>query len=297
MIDDKFLVGHVTDEANGTGVTVILAKDGAVGGVSVRGAAPGTRETDLLSPVNAVQIVHAVVLAGGSAFGLDAASGVMKYLHEEGVGFQAGQHIVPIVTSAIIFDLNCKKFAFPDQQMGYEAAQKATSNNFLQGSIGAGCGATIGKMLGADAASKGGLGIASLQLKDGVTITAIVVVNALGDVYDEVGEFLAGVKHPDHLSSVDLLLAGSQTEDLAGQNTTIGCILTNAKLTKAEANKLADISHDGLAMCIKPVHTSFDGDTMFALSSNEIDSDFLILQTACVQVVQQAIINSIKHAV
>ncbi|MCL2560492.1 MAG: P1 family peptidase [Turicibacter sp.] len=294
MINDKFLIGHATDEENGTGVTVILAKEGAVGGVSVRGAAPGTRETDLLNPVNAVQTVHAVVLAGGSAFGLDASSGVMKYLHEQGVGFQAGKHIVPIVTSAIIFDLNYKRFAFPDQLMGYEAAKNASVNNVLQGHIGAGCGATVGKILGPDSAGKGGLGMASMQLKEGVTVTAIVVTNALGDIYDEKGEFLAGVKHPDQRSSIDLLLAGAQTEDLAGQNTTIGCVLTNAKLSKSEVNKLADISHDGLALSIKPVHTAFDGDTMFALSSNEVDVDFLILQTACVQVVQQAIVNSVK---
>ena len=296
MINNKFLIGHATNEIDGTGVTVILAKEGAVGGVSVRGAAPGTRETDLLNPVNSVQTVHAVVLAGGSAFGLDASSGVMKYLHEQGIGFLAGKHIVPIVTSAIIFDLNYKNFAFPDQKMGYQAAQKAISNNFLQGNIGAGSGATIGKMLGADLSSKSGLGIASLHLADGVIIVAIVVVNAFGDIYNEKGEFLAGIKHPDHLSTVDLLLAGSTLADLSGQNTTIGCILTNAKLTKSEANKLADISHDGLALGIKPVHTSFDGDTMFALSSNEIDINFLTLQTACVQVVSQAIINSVQHS-
>ena len=292
---NKFLIGHETDLDNGTGVTVILAVDGAIGGVSVRGAAPGTRETDLLRPMNTVQHVHAVVLAGGSAFGLDASSGVMKYLHEQGIGFQAGAHIVPIVTSAVIFDLNYKNFAYPDGEMGYTAAKNATYDHTLQGNIGAGSGATIGKILGPDHASKGGLGIATLQLKDGVMITAVVVVNAVGDIYNNAGEFLAGVKHPSGRSTIDLLLDGASTHDILGQNTTIGCVLTNAKLTKEAANKLADIAHDGFALAIKPVHTTLDGDTMFALSSNEIETDFLTLQTACVQVVQQAIINAVSH--
>ena len=291
---NKFLIGHETDLDHGTGVTVILAKEGAIGGVSVRGAAPGTRETDLLRPMNTVQHVHAVVLAGGSAFGLDAASGVMKYLHEQKIGFQAGTHLVPIVTSAVIFDLNYKDFAYPDAQMGYIAAKNARCDHTLQGHIGAGCGATIGKILGPEHAAKGGLGSATLQLKEGVIITAIVIVNAVGDIYNHAGEFVAGVKHPKGLSTVDLLLDGAtNTHDVLGQNTTIGCILTNAKLTKEAVNKLADIAHDGLALAIKPVHTTFDGDTMFALSSNEVEADFLTLQTACVQVVQQAIINAV----
>ena len=293
MINNQFLIGHETDLKNGTGVTVILAKAGAVGGVSIRGAAPGTRETDLLRPMNTVQHVHAVVLAGGSAFGLDAASGVMNYLYQQGVGFQAGTHIVPIVTSAVIFDLNYKNFAYPDGQMGFAAAKNAYSENLSHGHIGAGCGATVGKILGPNLASKGGLGIATLQLKDGVIITAILVVNALGDVYNTTGEFLAGLKHPNGLSTVEILLEEAQSYDFAGQNTTIGCILTNAKLTKEEVNKLADIAHDGLALTIKPVHTAFDGDTLFALSSDEIKTDFLALQTACVQVVGQAIINAV----
>ena len=294
MVNHKFLIGHKTDLENGTGVTVILAKDGAIGGVSVRGAAPGTRETDLLRPMNTVQHVHAVVLAGGSAFGLDAASGVMNYLHQQGVGFEAGSHIVPIVPAAVIFDLNYKNFAYPNQQMGYEAAKHAHHDNFSQGNIGAGCGATVGKILGPEQASKGGLGTATLQLKDGVIITAIMVVNALGDVYDNQGRFLTGLKHPDGLSTVDVLLEDVNTYNFAGQNTTIGCVLTNAKLSKEEANKLADIAHDGLALNIRPVHTSFDGDTIFALSSDDIQTDFLTLQTACVQVVGQAIMNAIS---
>ena len=290
---NKFLIGHETDLENGTGVTVILAMDGAIGGVSVRGAAPGTRETDLLRPMNTVQHVHGVVLAGGSAFGLDASAGVMTYLHEQGVGFKVEPHIIPIVSSAVIFDLSYKNFAYPDAQMGYAAAKNATCNNNLQGNIGAGCGATIGKILGPDHASKGGLGFATRHLKNGIIITAIIVVNAIGDIYNKAGEFIAGVKHPNGQSTVDLLLDGVDAHNVLGQNTTIGCILTNAKLTKEAANKLADIAHDGLALAIKPVHTTFDGDTIFALSSNEVEVDFLTLQTACVQVVQQAIINTV----
>ena len=294
MINNKFLIGNETDLENGTGVTVILARDGAIGGVSIRGGAPGSRETDLLRPMNMIQHVHAVVLAGGSAFGLDAASGVMSYLHEQGVGFKAGDHIVPIVTSAVIFDLNYKNFAYPDQQMGYKAAKNAYFENFTQGNIGAGCGATVGKILGPAMASKGGLGIATLCLKNDVTITAVIVVNAFGDIYNEKGEFLTGIKHPDGLSTIDILLEEVNLYDFSGQNTTIGCILTNAKLTKEAANKLADIAHNGLALSIKPVHTSFDGDTMFTLSSNEIETDFLTLQAACVQVVGQAIMNAVS---
>lgn len=293
MINNKFLIGHTTDSENGTGVTAILAPAGAIGGVSVRGSAPGTRETDLLRPTNTVQEVHGLVLTGGSAFGLDAASGVMKYLHEQGIGFKAGTHIVPIVPSAVIFDLNYKKFAHPDQKMGYLAAQNATSNNDLQGNIGAGTGATVGKILGPANASKGGLGIATLELKDGVMITAVVVVNAFGDIYNEKGEFLKGINDFSGRTTIDILLSEKNTCDFSGQNTTIGCILTNAKLTKEMVNKLADISHNGLAVTIKPVHTIFDGDTMFALSSNEIETDFLTLQVACTKVVQQAVINAV----
>jgi len=294
LINGKFLVGHEQDFDLGTGVTVIVAKEGAVGGVSVRGGAPGTRETDLLKPMNMVQNIHSVVLSGGSAFGLEASSGVMRYLHELGIGFQAGNHIVPIVTQAVIFDLNYKGFAYPGINMGYTAAAGAQTDNFASGFIGAGTGATIGKALGSENSSKGGLGIAHLKLKDGVEIAAIIVVNAFGDVFDNNGKFLSGIKNEDGISTVDLLLRDSNSYDFSGQNTTIGCIMTNAKLNKEMVNKLADTAHNGLALNIRPVHTAFDGDTVFALSSNEIETDFLTLQTACVEVVRKAIVNSVS---
>jgi len=295
MINGNFLIGHETDFKNKTGVTIILAPNGAVGGVSVRGAAPGTRETDLLRPMNTVQEAHGIMLAGGSAFGLAAATGVMTYLHEQGIGFKAGEHLVPIVPAAVIFDLSCGQFAYPDEAMGYAAAKNATADNVLQGNIGAGCGATIGKLFGPEMKSKGGVGFASVTLADGTEICAVVVVNAVGDVYDTKGDFVSGVNHEEGLTTTDLLLAGAKFGDLAGQNTTIGCVMTNAKLTKEEVNKLADVAHDGLALAIKPVHTAFDGDTMFALASGEVETNLLALQAACVEVVRQAVVNGIKH--
>lgn len=289
----KFLIGHAENKEKSTGVTVVLAPDGAVGGVSVRGAAPGTRETDLLRPMNSVQEANAIVLSGGSAFGLEASCGVMDYLREKGIGYQAGNHRVPIVAGAVLFDLDYKEFAFPDKQLGYQACEAALSDNPQQGNVGAGVGATIGKVLGPDFASKGGLGLSTLQLSNGVEITAVIAVNAFGDVYNEKNEWLAGVRHPENQTAKELLLH-STPYDMSGQNTTIGCILTNAILTKEQANKLADIAHDGLALSINPVHTAFDGDTLFALASGEKECNFLSLSTACVEVVRKAVVQSIS---
>lgn len=289
----KFLIGHAEDMKRGTGVTVILAPEGAVGGVSIRGAAPGTRETDLLRPMNSVQKANAVVLSGGSAFGLEASCGVMDYLREKNIGYQAGKHRVPIVAGAVLFDLDYKEFAFPDKSLGYQACQAAVSDNKLQGNVGAGTGATVGKVLGPDFSSKGGLGIATIHLNDGVELTAVVAVNAFGDIYDEKNERIAGIKYPENKSAKELLLSGIH-DDMSGQNTTIGCILTNAELTKEQANKLADIAHDGLALAINPVHTEFDGDTIFALASGEKSCNFLALSTACVEAVRKAIIQSVS---
>lgn len=275
---------------DGTGLTVILAPEGAVGGVSVRGAAPGTRETDLLRPTNSVQKAHAVVLAGGSAFGLEACSGVMKYLYEKGYGFKAGSAIVPIVPGAVIFDLSYKNFAYPNLEMGYRAAKEAGPVKLVSGSIGVGTGATIGKILGPEFAGKGGLGMASLTI--GTTyVTAVIGVNAIGDVYKGENK-IAGIKH--ERSVMDLLLDGAKTVPLAGQNTTIGCILTNADLSKEQANKLADIAHDGLALAIRPVHTMMDGDTLFTLAEGGSEIDFLTLQAACVEAVRQAVVNAVS---
>lgn len=289
---EKFLIGHAENEGKDTGVTVILAPEGAVGGVSVRGAAPGTRETDLLRPMNSVQHANAVVLSGGSAFGLEASCGVMDYLREKNIGYQAGKHRVPIVAGAVLFDLDYGKFDFPDKQLGYQACEAATCDNSQQGNVGAGVGATIGKVMGPDFASKGGLGISTIQIDNGVEITAIIAVNAFGDIYNEKNQWIAGVRHPEGKNAKELLLEGTH-HDMSGQNTTIGCILTNALLTKEQANKLADIAHDGFALAINPVHTEFDGDTLFALASGEKECSFLSLSTACVEVVRKAIVQGI----
>lgn len=289
----KFLIGHAENEEKNTGVTVILAPEGAVGGVSVRGAAPGTRETDLLRPMNSVQHANAIVLSGGSAFGLEASCGVMDYLREKNIGYQAGKHRVPIVAGAVLFDLDYGSFAFPDKQLGYQACEAASYNNTQQGNVGAGVGATIGKILGPELSSKGGLGISTIQLDNSVKITAVIAVNAFGDIYNEKNERIAGVRHPAHKTAKELLLEGRH-HDMSGQNTTIGCILTNAVLTKEQANKLADIAHDGFALAISPVHTEFDGDTIFALASGEKSCNFLALSTACVEAVRKAIIQSVS---
>jgi L-aminopeptidase/D-esterase-like protein len=243
--------------------------------------------------MNSVQEAHAVVLSGGSAFGLEASCGVMDYLREKNIGYQAGKHRVPIVAGAVLFDLDYKQFAFPDKALGYQACQAAVINNTQQGNVGAGTGATVGKILGPDFASKGGLGIATIHLNDEVELTAVVAVNAFGDIYNEKNERIAGIRHPENKSAKELLLAGIH-DDLSGQNTTIGCILTNAKLSKEQANKLADIAHDGLALAISPVHTEADGDTIFALASGEKNCNFLALSTACVEAVRKAIIHSVS---
>ncbi|MDR2464775.1 MAG: P1 family peptidase [Streptococcaceae bacterium] len=292
---EKFLIGNIQDEAKGTGVTVILAPFGAIGGVSVRGGAPGTRETDLLNPVNTVEKVHAVSLSGGSAFGLEASCGVMQYLHENEIGFLAGTVHVPIIPSAVIFDLAYKGFGFPDKKMGYEACLSSTDSFVFDTQVGAGCGATVGKILGPLYASKGGVGVSEIHLADGVFVRAVIVVNAFGEVYDKNIDARYGVNHPT-LDARAVLLSGKMPnpESLKGQNTTIGCILTNAKLTKSQANKLADIGHDGFAQAITPVHTEFDGDTLFALASGEKEVPFLSLSTACVEAVRQAIVNAVQ---
>jgi L-aminopeptidase/D-esterase-like protein len=419
---DKFLVGHAQDQEKGTGVTVILAPDGAVGGVSVRGAAPGTRETDLLKGGNTVDKINAVVLSGGSAFGLESCSGVMEYLREKGCGYKAGKYRVPIVCGAVLYDLEYKEFAYPDKQMGYLAAKNAAAlrydggreNNALKSDInaenatekgsinaenavkkgnigagtfssalsddakdetkgggalksyGAGTGATIGKILGAVSAAKSGLGIHTVKI-GAIEITAIVAVNAVGDVYGKNGEIIAGArvggKFADtlkiltegafgsgdadfnennqttiRLKDVSENVGGddfneknrtaispkdafesvsgadfnekSQTaispkdvseningEDLKGKNTTIGCLLTNAVLTKEEANKLADIAHDGYAIAIRPVHTMFDGDTIFVMASGEKKCAFIQLCAAAVEATAAAIRDAVSDSI
>lgn len=251
-------VGHDTNLAAGTGCTVILCATPAIGGVDVRGGAPATRETDLLRPMHMVEAVHAIALTGGSAFGLDAASGVMRYLEEQGIGFDVGVAKVPIVPAAAIFDLAFGDANIrPDSAAGYRACLQATAEPVAQGNVGAGTGATVGKMMGPALAMKGGLGSASTQLPDGTLVGAIVAVNALGDILDlQTQKVIAGVRNPT---------GGFAFDNLFG-NTTIAVVATNASLTKVAANKVAQMAHNGLAMVIRPAHTMFDGDTVFALA-------------------------------
>ena len=265
-------VGHFTDSRRPTGCTVILTEAGATGGVDVRGAAPGTRETDLLSPGNLVEKVHAVVLAGGSAFGLDSASGVVRWLEERGIGQAAGPARVPIVPAAILFDLAIGDHRIrPDAAAGYAACQAACDAPPAEGSVGAGAGATVGKLHGIERAMKGGIGTASVKV-GGITVGALVAVNAVGDVIDPTsGRLVAGLRSADGrriVGTTPSLLSGElPTGLLAGMATTIGCIATDARLTKAQAQKVAQMAHDGLARTIDPVHTMFDGDTIFALAT------------------------------
>lgn len=301
-------VGLYTDAANGTGCAVALALDGAVGGVDVRGASPGTRETDLLRSENTVALVNAVVLSGGSAYGLSAADGVMRFLEEQGVGHRVGNHIVPIVPAAIIFDLGVGNGAVrPGSAEGYAAARAATTDPEAQGSVGAGTGATVGKALGRERAMKGGLGSASLDLGDGLTLSALAVVNAVGGVHDpDSGALLAGPRGSD---GAPLESAAVYADHAYGKgagrpgpqplgNTTIGVVATNLKLTKAQANRLATVAHDGIALAVRPAHTPHDGDAMFALASGKIDApeEFTRLCALTPTVVARAIVSGIVNA-
>ena len=291
-------VGHAQDIDAGTGCTVILCKHGAVVGVDVRGSAPGTRETDLMRPGNLVQEVHAIILSGGSAVGLAAADGVMKYVEDPGIGLDTGAARVPIVGGAVIYDLAYKDSKVrPDAEMGYQACEAASGGLFKQGSVGAGAGATVGKVLGMRSAMKGGIGTSSITLPGGIVVGAIVAVNAFGDVYDLSEEkIIAGARDPESgnfLNSCEYLLSGSYVPTNFIDNTTIGVVATNARLTKEQAHKLASISHNGLALAIRPVHTMVDGDTMFALSTGEKDGDMLTIGCAAVKVTAQAIANAI----
>jgi L-aminopeptidase/D-esterase-like protein len=297
-------VGHFTDPRRPTGCTVVLAEAGATGAVDVRGGAPGTRETDLLDPVNSVQQVHAVVLSGGSAFGLESATGVVRYLEEKGVGFPVGVGKVPIVPAAILFDLGLGDWTIrPDAKAGYEAAQAATAGPVAEGSVGAGAGATVGKLFGAPAAMKGGIGTASIRLPGGAVVAALVAVNAWGDVVDPAsGRLLAGARTPDGKGirgAVDALVSGEKPgRPLRGENTTIGVVATNVALTKAEATKVARSAHDGLARTIRPVHTPWDGDTLFALSAGAValDQAPLVVGVLAAEAVARAVVRAVTTA-
>ena len=269
-------VGHYTDTLNATGCTVVLCEDGAVGGVDVRGSAPGTLGTDSLAPTALVEQVHAVVLSGGSAFGLNAVAGVVSYLEEKGIGIEFGNATIPIVSGAILFDLGLVTGAVrPGTDEGRAACLAASSDGVDEGSVGAGTGATVAKLLGRDRCIKGGIGASSLDLGDGLMVGAIVAVNAVGGVVDpETSEIVAGPLDDDGATMLDSLAlitapGFESPQPRAGQNTTIGVVATNARLTKSQSNKLAAVSHDGLAMAVRPAHLMSDGDTMFALATRE----------------------------
>lgn len=288
---DKFRIGSVDND--NTGVTVILAPEGAVGGVSVRGASPATRETDLLKSENTVEKINAVVLSGGSAFGLEAACGVMDYLYENGSGYDAGGYTVPIVVGASIYDLEKGAFDYPGKAMGYQAA-KCADKDMRCGRVGAGKSATVGKILGMKHASPGGLGIAVSKV-GGAEVAVISAVNALGDVVDDKGKVLAGTTLMGlNLNTERTLKMKGKTDNLLGKNTTISCIITNAKFTKTQMNRLCDIAHDGYARAIKPVHTMYDGDAVFGMASGEAETDFFIFSVAIPDLVAEAIRKAVK---
>ena len=294
-------VGHAQNRAAATGCTVLLCENGAVAGVDVRGGAPGTRETDLLNPLNLVDRVHAVLLTGGSAFGLDAAGGIMRYLEERGIGFDVQVTRVPIVTGAVLFDLTCGDFRIrPDAAMGYQACLAATAGGPLQGgSIGAGTGATIGKIRGLNYAMKGGIGSAAYRAGS-LMVGALVAVNCLGDVVDPAsGKIIAGALADDKRSFIgtEKLMIGQyerQPNPFSG-NTTIGIVATNAILTKAQATKVAGMAHNGYGRTIRPAHTLYDGDTVFAVGTGAIAADISVIGLLAAQAMEQAVLRAVRE--
>ena len=295
-------VGHHTLAGRPTGCTVVLCPDGATAGVDVRGGAPGTRETDLLRPDNLVEQVHAVLLTGGSAFGLAAAGGVMQWLEERGHGLRVGSATVPIVPAAVLFDLWLEAQPLrPDAAAGYAACGAATREAAAQGSVGAGAGATVGKLFGIERAMKGGIGSASITV-GAVTVAALVAVNATGDVIDPAsGQVIAGTRGNDGQprSAVTAICNGElPARAIAGMATTIGVIATDAVLTKSQANKLATMAHDGLARTIHPVHTMTDGDTLFALATGASGrpGEMTVLGVMAAEVTARAVLNAVRHA-
>jgi L-aminopeptidase/D-esterase-like protein len=299
-------VGHFSDARRPTGCTVILCEEGATAGVDVRGSAPGTRETDLLDPKNLVQQVHAVVLSGGSAFGLDAATGVVRYLEERGVGYDTGVARVPIVPAAILFDLGVGDAKIrPDAEAGYKACKAAQSSAPAEGNVGAGAGATVGKMFGMRRAMKGGLGTASIRVGNDLTVGAMVAVNAVGDIIDPAtSKLIAGARTADGKKlqgAMAGLLRGETLPPLfGGTNTTIGVVATDARLDKAQAQKVAQMAHDGLARTINPAHTMFDGDTIFAIATGKSSStkpaNVTLIGALAAEAMAQAVVRAIKAA-
>ena len=302
-------VGHFTDTRRPTGVTIILTENGATAGVDVRGAAPGTRETDLLDPQNLVQQVHAIMLAGGSAFGLEAATGVVRWLEEHGFGYPTGFANVPIVPAAILYDLGVGDAKIrPDAAMGFKACEAASRQPPEEGNVGAGTGAVVGKFFGMNRAMKGGLGTASVKVVDGksgktVTVGAIVAVNAMGDVLDPViNKLIAGARTADGkkiMGTMNAILRGEPlTSLLGGTATTIGVVATDAQLDKAQCRKAAQMAHDGLARTINPSHTMYDGDTLFALATGKSGQagNVTLIGALAAEAMAQAVVRAIQAA-
>ena len=292
-------LGQVTDSVGKTGCTVLLFPAGAVASVDVRGSAPGTRETDLLRPENLVEQVHAIVLSGGSAFGLASMDGVGRYLEEQEIGFRTGEAIVPIVTGAVLYDLAVGDAqARPDAAIGYAAAEGANRKIVEEGAVGAGTGASVGKLRGMEFASPGGLGVFALVFENGIVVSAVVAVNALGNILDGT-EIVAGIRHAGGDGFIDarhLLLSGHRRDVFERTNTTIGAIVTNATLTKAQCLKIAQMTHDAYARRIDPAHTLFDGDAIFVAATGEVDApvDLMFLGTAACEAMETAILRAVR---
>jgi L-aminopeptidase/D-esterase-like protein len=297
-------VGHWTSRRAATGCTVILAPaEGAVAAVDVRGGAPGTRETDLLAPGRTVRRVHAVLLSGGSAYGLDAATGVMRFLEERGIGWKMRSAIVPIVTAAVIYDLGVSDaHTRPDAESGYRASRLASSHALKQGSVGAGTGATVAKILGASQSVKGGIGSASERLSGGLIVGALAVVNAVGEIVNpDSGEVVAGCRQRpgDSIEPMESLRARPGSLPEQGGNTTLAVVATNAALDSSDALRLATMAHGGIARTIRPSHTPADGDTVFALSVGRIDvvaADLLPICALATRALERAILRAVLNA-
>lgn len=293
-------VGHVTNREAITGCTAIICPPNTVGGVDVRGGAPGTRETALLDPLRKVEVVSAVMLSGGSAFGLAAADGAMRYLEEHGIGYVTGLgYLVPIVPSAILFDLAVGDGSVrPDAAMGYAACANATDDPVDQGSVGAGTGCRIGAMMGNGLATKGGIGSAAVDLGDGLIVAALCAVNAVGDVVDEQGQIIGGLRSAEggFFGVLNGLQHMPRPSVPTVENTVIGVVATTARLTKVEANKVAQMAHDGLARAVRPAHTMFDGDTIFSLATSAVGADVSLVGAYAAEVTAQAIRNGVRAA-
>lgn len=292
-------VGHTTSEAGMTGCTVILCPPNTIGGVDQRGGAPGTRETDLLRPMHLVQQVHAIALSGGSAYGLSVADGVMRYCEEQGVGYPVPPFVVPIVPTAILMDLYMGDPTIrPNADMGYQACLSASSEPVVSGNIGAGMGCRIGGLFGNPSATKGGLGSSLIRIDDELMVGALVAVNAVGDVVDETGNIIAGIRNPDgsFMGMLNAMRGMARMTPPDSSNTVIGTIVTNAKLTKEGVNKIAQMAQDGLAQAIRPAHTMFDGDTIFSLATGEIEANVSVVGAFAAEAMAQAIRNAVKSA-